>query len=125
MTQQKAYNEKKERRARRVHARIVGTAQRPRISIFRSNAHVFVQLIDDGDGKTLASVSDYGAKKAGAKASAARVTGGALAQKLATELAAQAKKSAIVSAVLDRGALRYHGFVKTFTEAIRKEGIRI
>lgn len=124
MTQQKAYNEKKERRARRVHARIVGTAQRPRISIFRSNAHVFVQLIDDGQRKTLASVSDYGSKKTTA-AKSARMAGTALAQKLAVELVAQAKKNDIVAAVLDRGALRYHGFVKTFTEAVRKEGIRI
>ncbi len=124
MTQQKSYNEKKERRARRVHARIVGTAQRPRISVFRSNAHVFVQLIDDEQGKTLASVSDYGSKKT-TTAKSAKVTGGALAQKLAVELVAQAKKHDIAAAVLDRGALRYHGFVKTFTEAIRKEGIRI
>ncbi len=124
MTQQKSYNEKKERRARRVHARIIGTAQRPRISVFRSNAHVFVQLIDDEQGKTLASVSDYGSKKTAA-AKSARIAGGALAQKLAVELVAQAKKHDVTAAVLDRGALRYHGFVKTFTEAIRKEGIRI
>ncbi|MFA6495331.1 MAG: 50S ribosomal protein L18 [Candidatus Paceibacterota bacterium] len=124
MTQQKVYNEKRQRRAQRVHAQIVGTAERPRISIFRSNAHVFVQLIDDQKGETLASVSDYGTKKnAGAKP--VRVTGQALAQKLASDFVAQAKERGTTAAVLDRGALRYHGFVKMLTEAIRKEGIRI
>jgi large subunit ribosomal protein L18 len=124
MTQEKINNQKKERRAQRVHARIVGTAQRPRISMFRSNAHVFIQLIDDQSGKTLASVSDYAVKKTSA-AQPTHVTGVALAQKFAAELMAQAKKQNINAAILDRGSLRYHGFVKAFTEAIRKEGMRI
>lgn len=128
MKDQKQYNQKWEQRARRNHARIVGTAQRPRLSVFRSNAHVFIQLIDDGSGVTLASVSDYGTKsksKSKTALAATKINGAALAEKLAADFAAQAKKIGITEAVFDRGANRYHGFIKAFAESIRRQGIRI
>lgn len=103
------------RRAARVRARIVGTAERPRLSVFRSHRHISAQLIDDVAGRTLASASDL------------KMTGEAKplerAAKVGAELVAGAKKAGISSAIFDRGSYLYHGRVKALAEAAREAGL--
>jgi large subunit ribosomal protein L18 len=104
------------RRRRRVRAKIRGSAQRPRLSVFRSNRGVFVQLVDDDRGATLAAVNwtepelrelpplDQ-AKRAGAL------------------LAERAKSAGITTCVFDRGGYRYHGRVRALAEGAREAGL--
>lgn len=108
---------KRNRRHRRVRARIQGTAQRPRLSVFRSNQHVWVQLIDDAVGKTLASTSDKNLKEKKESTIAA-------AEKVGKELAKQALEKKIYTAVFDRGGYKYHGIVKAVAEGARKGGLK-
>ncbi|MEK7659775.1 MAG: 50S ribosomal protein L18 [Patescibacteria group bacterium] len=109
------------RRASRVRGRIEGTAERPRLSIFRSARHIVAQLIDDTSGRTLAYVTDAGKKGAkttkGTKTDKARVVGETIAE--------AAKKIGVKSAVFDRGGFRYHGRVKTVAEAARGKGLTL
>jgi large subunit ribosomal protein L18 len=105
------------RRAARVRATIRGTAERPRLSVFRSNKYMLVQLIDDAAGKTLASATSRELKKKDNKSSGAAFVGETIAER--------AKKAGITSAVFDRGSYRYHGRVKAFVEAARKAGLTI
>lgn len=117
--------QRKADRRRRVRAKIFGTAQRPRLSIYRSNKHVFVQLIDDQKNTTLAFADDKdfaGGKKSKTKekntkgkTEAAFKVGEAIAQK---SLALKIKK-----AVFDRGSYLYHGRIKSFAEGARKGGL--
>lgn len=99
------------RRSSRVRAKIIGTAERPRLSVFRSGRRISVQLIDDRSGHTLASAA--GEKS---RASAARV--GAL-------IARRGSEKKINRAVFDRGGYRYHGAVKAVAEAARKGGMAL
>lgn len=101
---------------RRIRAKITGTAQRPRLSVFRSNKHVYVQLIDDAAGHTLASAStrDSGAEGAGIAASKA----------VGTRLAERATAAGISNVVFDRGGYRYHGNVKAIAEGAREGGLQ-
>jgi large subunit ribosomal protein L18 len=106
------------KRRRRVRSKVVGTAARPRISVFRSNRGIAAQLIDDERGHTLAAVSwtesDLRGLKPLEQASAA---GKALAQR--------AKDAGIERAVLDRGGYQYHGRVKAFAEGVREGGLAV
>lgn len=107
------------RRRIRVRAKIKGMAARPRLSVFRSNKDLLLQLIDDGAGRTIASASGREIKtkeKKGRVASAA-VLGALIAQK------AQEKK--ITEAVFDRGGYQYHGAVRAVAEAARQGGLKI
>jgi large subunit ribosomal protein L18 len=106
------------RRHRRVRKRITGTAERPRLAVFRSNRGIEAQLIDDLDARTLASASWLGLKKSfkGNKTQQAAEVG-----KL---LAASAKKAGIETVVFDRGGYLYHGRVKALAEAAREGGLR-
>jgi large subunit ribosomal protein L18 len=106
------------RRHRRVRKRISGTAERPRLAVFRSNRGIEAQLIDDLDARTLASASWLGVKKSfkGNKIEQATEVG-----KL---LAANAKKAGIESVVFDRGGYLYHGRVKALAEAAREGGLK-
>jgi large subunit ribosomal protein L18 len=106
------------RRRRRVRAKIHGTAERPRISVFRSNRGIFAQLIDDDTGRTVASVSwtEADLRGLGAMEQAQRA-GGLLAQR--------AVAAGISSAVFDRGGYQYHGHVKAFAEALREAGLTV
>ena len=106
------------KRRRRVRAKVVGTAARPRISIFRSNRGIAAQLIDDERGHTLAHVSwtedDLkGLKKAEQASEAGKV------------LAQRAKDAGVERAVFDRGGYQYHGRVKAFAEGIREGGLAV
>ena len=107
----------RERRHRRVRLKISGTAERPRLVVRRSNRGIEAQLVDDREGKTLASASWLQVKtfKGDKKSQAAEV--GKL-------LAASAKQAKIDSAVFDRGGYLYHGRVKALADAAREGGLK-
>ena len=107
----------RKRRARRTRARVQGTAERPRFSVFRSNKYTLVQLIDDVSGKTLLSISSRGIGTITNKTDAAKKTG--------ETLALEAKKKGITRVVFDRGAYKYHGRVKAIAEGAREGGLKI
>jgi large subunit ribosomal protein L18 len=110
--------EARERRHRRVRRRIFGTADRPRLVVFRSNRGISSQLVDDLEGRTLASASWVQLKKSfkGDKSEQAVEVG-----KL---LAANAKRAGIEEVVFDRGGYLYHGRVKALAEAAREGGLK-
>lgn len=107
-------------RHRRVRARITGTSTCPRVAIFKSNRHVFVQVIDDEAGKTLLS-NTIAAKKA-VKTKGTKTETAASVGKV---IAANMKEKGISQAVFDRGGFKYHGRVKAVAEALREGGIKI
>ena len=108
----------RERRHRRIRGKVAGTAERPRLAVFRSNKGVFAQLIDDSTGRTLAGASWLGLAKSfkGNKSEQATEVGEAIAT--------AAKKAGIESVVFDRGGYLYHGRVKALAEGARKGGLR-
>ena len=110
--------EARQRRHRRVRGMIFGTAERPRLVVFRSNRGIEAQLVDDLEGKTLAAASWLGLKKSfkGNKTEQAAEVG-----KL---LAANAKKANVETAVFDRGGYLYHGRVKALADAAREGGLK-
>lgn len=120
MNKIKAKNQQQSRRHARVRAKVKGTAARPRLSVFRSNRGLFLQLIDDEKGVTLASAAlkeiKSDAKKAAGKTDVSEKLGQLLAQK------AKAKK--IDSAVFDRGFYKYHGRVKAAADGARAGGLK-
>jgi len=107
------------RRKKRIRRKIQGTAERPRMAVYRSPRHLYVQLVDDAAGKTLLSMStrdkDIVSQKEN-KTAKARLLGGLLAKK------AESKK--IEKLVFDRKGYRYHGRVKALAEATRKAGLK-
>ena len=105
------------RRRRRVRARVRGTAERPRLSVYRSNRGLFAQLIDDDEGRTLAAASwtEKGLRDLDPMEQAKR--SGAL-------LAERAREAGIETCVFDRGGYRYHGRVRALAEAAREGGLR-
>ena len=106
------------KRRRRVRAKISGTAQRPRISVFRSNRGLSAQLVDDVSARTLAAVAWFEPElRALGKAEATRKAGALLAER--------ARAAGISEAVFDRGGYQYHGHVQAFAEAIREAGITV
>lgn len=104
------------RRQQRVRAKVIGTADRPRLSVFVSNQHVSAQLIDDAAQKTLAAVSTVGQKSVGNNLTEKAVWVG-------EQIAKQAKSAKIKSVVFDRGAKLYHGRVKALADAARAGGL--
>ncbi|HEX7254881.1 MAG TPA: 50S ribosomal protein L18 [Gaiellaceae bacterium] len=108
--------QRRERRHKRVRKDVFGTAERPRLVVFRSNRGIAAQLVDDLEGKTLAAASWLDARKAkGAKVDQAAEVG-----KL---LAANAKSAGIQRVVFDRGGYLYHGRVKALADAAREGGL--
>jgi len=112
----------RQRRHRRVRAKISGSATRPRLNVFRSSAHIYAQLIDDVSGHTLAAASDLEEtvrERAGedaAKMARAKAVG---------ELIAERARSAGIEAVLfDRGGFLYHGRVKAVADGAREGGLK-
>jgi large subunit ribosomal protein L18 len=107
----------RERRHRRVRGKIFGTAERPRLVVFRSNRGIEAQLIDDLDAKTLAAASWLQLRSAkGTKTAQAAEVGKLLAQ--------NAKKAGIETVVFDRGGYLYHGRVKALADAAREGGLK-
>ena len=113
-----AVREARLRRHRRVRGKVRGTAERPRLVVFRSNRGIEAQLVDDGEGKTLAAASWLQLPKsfAGNKTEQAAEVG--------KRLAAAAKKAGVDNAVFDRGGYLYHGRVKALADAAREGGLR-
>lgn len=104
-------------RKNRVRARIVGTKERPRLSVFRSNTHIYGQIIDDTKGKTLVAFSDLKVKK-DAKKSKIQT-----AENVGEELAKKALSMKIKKVVFDRNGFRFHGRVKALADGARKGGL--
>jgi large subunit ribosomal protein L18 len=113
-----AVREARLRRHRRVRGKVSGTADRPRLAVFRSNRGITAQVIDDASGKTLAAASWLDVKKSfkGNKSEQAAEVGRLLAE--------AAKKSGVESVVFDRAGYLYHGRVKALANAAREGGLR-
>jgi len=110
-----------ERRRRRVRNTIMGTLERPRLNVYRSNAHIYAQLIDDIGGTTLAAASSLEKSLR----QSLKSTGGIAAAKAVGKLIADRAKVAKVSAVVfDRGGRRYHGRIKALADASREAGLQ-
>lgn len=107
----------KERRIKRVRAKINGTETMPRMSVYRSNKHIYAQIIDDTKGMTLAAVSDLDIKEKG--------TGLAKAAKIGQKIATTAKLKKINQVIFDRHGYRYHGRVKALAEGARSGGLKL
>jgi large subunit ribosomal protein L18 len=108
----------RERRHRRIRGKVAGTAERPRLAVFRSNKGIFAQLIDDESGRTLAGASWLGLKKSfkGNRIEQATEVGKAVAD--------AAKQAGIETVVFDRGGYLYHGRVKALAEGAREGGLK-
>ncbi len=104
------------RRRRRVRAKIRGTAERPRLSVFRSNRGMFAQLIDDTSGKTVAAVNWI-------EPELRKLSAGEQAKKSGELLAQRAKEAGVSRCVFDRGGYRYHGRVRALAEGAREGGL--
>jgi large subunit ribosomal protein L18 len=118
----KAKREARVRRHVRVRRKVTGTAERPRLTVYRSNRHIYAQLIDDSAGRTIASASDAeagadAAGDSGAKTDAAKAVGALIAQR--------ARQAGVERAVFDRGGRLYHGRVAALAEAAREGGLSI
>jgi large subunit ribosomal protein L18 len=105
----------RERRHNRIRAKAIGTKEKPRLSVFRSNRHITLQLIDDQSGKTLVSASDLKLKKKATKTE--------IAKEIGKKLAETAKEKKIKKVVFDRGGYKYHGRVKAAAEGAREGGL--
>jgi large subunit ribosomal protein L18 len=109
----------RERRHKRVRKRVFGTAERPRLVVFRSNRGIEAQLVDDVEGKTVAAASWLDLTKSfkGKKSEQAAEVGKLLAE--------NAKKAEVEEAVFDRGGYLYHGRVKALAEGAREGGLKL
>lgn len=109
-------NIQKQRRAKRIRSTVRGTTEKPRLSVFRSNDHMYAQIIDDTMGKTLVGVSEKVLGKAvGNKTEKAKALG--------LELAKAAVSKKIKAVVFDKGSYRYHGRVRALAEGAREGGL--
>ncbi len=109
--------ERRERRHKRVRKHVRGSAERPRLVVFRSNRGIAAQLVDDDSGRTLAAASWLNVRSAqGSKSEQAAEVGKLLAQ--------NAKKAGVESVVFDRGGYLYHGRVKALADAAREGGLQ-
>jgi large subunit ribosomal protein L18 len=106
------------KRRRRVRAKVRGTAERPRISVFRSNRGIAAQLVDDVAGKTIAAVQWTEPELRDLKKAEQSAKAGEL-------LAQRAKAAGVESAVFDRGGYQYHGRVKAFADGVREGGLAV
>jgi large subunit ribosomal protein L18 len=114
---------KLERRSRiklRIRKVVCGTKDKPRLTVFRSNKQIYVQLIDDAEGKTLLSVSSR-AKEIAEKTGITKIEQAKLVGKLAAE---KSKESGISMVVFDRNGYLYHGRIKALAEAAREGGLK-
>ncbi len=113
-------NEKRGHVHERIRKKLQGTAERPRLNVYRSLNHIYVQVVDDLSGKTLVSASTAEGKKE------ARVKGGnvASAKAVGKSIAERAKAKGITKVVFDRGGYIYHGRVKALADAAREAGLK-
>ena len=116
-------NDARQKRHARVRKRVAGTPERPRLNVYRSTNNIYVQVIDDLAGRTLASAStldaglrkDKGAKSAGGNVQAAQAVGALIADR--------AKAAGVTKVVFDRGGYLYHGRIKGLADAARENGL--
>lgn len=121
MQNAKMKNKKRERRHTRTRAKILGTSLRPRLSAFRSNKHIFLQLIDDRAGKTLLAIGDAHLKLAsGKKGKPVKID---TAREVGRHLAGLAKKKNIKRVIFDKGKYAYHGRIRAAAEGAREGGL--
>ncbi|MCI0684365.1 MAG: 50S ribosomal protein L18 [Gemmataceae bacterium] len=121
MDAQKLKHRRQLRRRRHVRRQIVGTPERPRLTVFRSSKHIYAQLIDDLEGVTLAAASSRATE-----AKTDKVYGGNIkaAEVIGMKIAEAAKAKGITKVAFDRGHYRYHGRVKALADAARKGGLQ-
>ena len=112
-------NETRKQRHVRVRKRVFGSAERPRLNVYRSNLHIYAQLVDDARGHTLAAASSLDASLKGA-GNGGNVEG---AQAVGRLVAERAKAAGIDRVVFDRGGYLYHGRIKALAEAAREGGL--
>ena len=113
----KAKREARLKRHARVRKKISGNAQRPRLAVFRSNRHIYAQLVDDVRASTIVQASDREVAAEGDKTARAKAVGGLLADR--------AKQAGIDRALFDRGGRLFHGRVAALAEGAREGGLRI
>jgi large subunit ribosomal protein L18 len=111
---------RRERRQRRVRAQVAGTGARPRLNVFRSNRHIFAQIIDDSKGHTLVAASTLDAD---VRAQAAQLKKKDEAKAVGKLLAQRALQQGLKQVVFDRGGYQYHGRVKSLAEGAREGGL--
>ncbi|MDZ4170042.1 MAG: 50S ribosomal protein L18 [Coriobacteriia bacterium] len=109
------------RRHRRVRGKVSGTAERPRLCVNRSNAHIYAQIIDDASGRTIAAASSVdaelkGSMKSGSNSDAAKTVGEAVGRR--------AVEAGVTEVVFDRGGRLYHGRVKALADGARSAGLK-
>jgi large subunit ribosomal protein L18 len=114
-------NQTRQRVHDRIRKKVIGTPERPRLNVYRSLNHIYVQVIDDLKGVTLAAASTAEGKKKGE-----RVTGGNLgsAKTVGKKIAELAKQKGITKVVFDRGGYIYHGRIKAVADAAREAGLQ-
>jgi len=117
MIPQISKNDVRQRVHKRIRAKLSGTAERPRLNVYRSLNHIYAQLVDDMEGKTVVSASTREAKiKTGGNVAAAKEIGKKLAEK--------AKAKGVTKVVFDRGGYLYHGRIKALADAAREAGLK-
>lgn len=109
------------KRKKRVRKKIIGTRQRPRLSVFRSLRHIYAQIINDETGDTLIAASTLSPELKDSRSTGGNVNA---AQQVGTLIARRAREHQIASVVFDRGGNLYHGRIKALAEAAREEGLR-
>lgn len=112
--------EARKRRQLRVRGKIFGTAERPRLNIYRSLTGMYAQVIDDSTGRTLVSASNIDKKLAKSMAGKTKIE---VAELVGKAVAERAKEAGITKVVFDRGGFRYHGRVKALADAAREAGL--
>ena len=112
--QKRAHREKRRKRVRR---KVVGTAERPRLSVYRSNVNIYAQLIDDDAARTLAAADSREVGEAENRKDAARMVGELIARR--------AQEAGIEVAVFDRGGNKYHGRIAALAEGAREGGLKL
>ena len=117
MKTQKKRTLRRQQRRRGIRKRVIGTPERPRLSIYRSDKHIYAQVIDDLNGKTLAAASSVQEKlEAGHNVDAAKKVGSSIAER--------AKSAGVGTVCFDRNGFRYHGRVKALADAAREAGLK-
>ncbi|HYC56951.1 MAG TPA: 50S ribosomal protein L18 [Candidatus Binatia bacterium] len=101
-------------RRKRVRKKVLGTDQRPRVSVFRSNKYIYVQVISDESGRTLAAASTLATRQGNKTA----------AQQLGKDIAERCKQLSIGEVIFDRGGYRYHGRIQALADAAREAGLK-
>ena len=108
----------RQRRHLRLRKKVMGTAERPRLAIYRSLSHIYAQVIDDTAGKTLAAASDLEADLKSATGSKSDV-----AKRVGSLVAERARNAGVSQVVFDRGGFQYHGRIKALADAAREAGL--